>query len=522
MRYPRGDEHVLAHPALFITNMNIFPPPPREHRVSHATRGKSRRSGAAAWVSYTLMSVSLTSAVLLRGGVDPRQWVWSALGISLAGIILIVPGALPGHRQRASKALWLLGALLSWMGFQLVPLPPAFVGWFSPLRYSAIMAARGATAQPRGAWMALSVAPSATLERLLFVVPSMVAFFVARDLCFLWHRRAWLVVAPVIAVGWLESMLGLVQFYVMRVGGSGTSPVTGTYVNRNHFSGLLEMVFPLALLAAVAALRRGKATKAARPVSRDLLLVGFLGIAACLLFAVVTSLSRMGFLAILSAILLTAVILLSCKSRDTGRKWRWVIPVFVVLFLLVLLPTQELLDRFAEATVIGQVTEMTRISIWNDTFHMIRAYSWAGSGLGAYEHGLFRFKTAAPLNSVDFAHNDYLQITAELGFAGAILAGALAMIVFWRLLSVVRYGRGAENWELAVGLLVAFLTMGLHSLVDFNLYIPANALLLAWLSGVADSTAFRGPRTRSASHEAQERVRREALTFAPDPLTGQS
>jgi O-antigen ligase len=282
------------------------------------------------------------------------------------------------------------------------------------------------------------------------------------------------------------------------------------------------MVFPLALLAAFVALRRGKATKPARPVSRALLVVGFLGIAACLLLAVLTSLSRMGFLAILSAILLTAVILLGRKSRDTRHKWRWVIPAFAVLFLLVLLPTQELLDRFAETTVTGQVTEATRINIWNDTFHMIGAYKWAGSGLGAYEHGLLRFKTVAPLNTVDFAHNDYLQITAELGFIGAILAGVLVMIVIWRLLSVVRCCRGTENWELAVGLLVALLTMGLHGLVDFNLYIPANALVLAWLSGVADSTAFRRPGPRTASHEVQERVRREVLTFAPDPLTGQS
>jgi hypothetical protein len=42
-----------------------------------------------------------------------------------------------------------------------------------------------------------------------------------------------------------------------------------------------------------------------------------------------------------------------------------------------------------------------------------------------------------------------------------------------------------------VGILGALFAIGLHSLADFNLYIPANALTLAWLSGIADSPVLR-------------------------------
>jgi len=56
----------------------------------------------------------------------------------------------------------------------------------------------------------------------------------------------------------------------------------------------------------------------------------------------------------------------------------------------------------------------------------------------------------------------------------------------------VLYRRGRSNWELAVGLLGVFVAIGLHSLADFNLYIPANALALAWLGGLAVSPAVRG------------------------------
>ncbi|MGB2886295.1 MAG: O-antigen ligase family protein [Candidatus Acidiferrales bacterium] len=450
------------------------------------------RSQAAQWLAYVLMSISLAAAVLLRGGVYPEQWVWSALGVSVAGILISIPASLPDHCRHRSFALWLMVALLLWMGFQLVPLPLDLVAWLSPERSNAIALARSATGQTLTSWTALSVAPGATMERLLFVVPAMVAFFVARDLCCVWRHRTWIVVIPVIAVAWLESVLGLVQFYLLRMAGSEVSSVTGTYVNRNHFAGLLEMALPLSVLAAIAIWRKGN-TRHTRPAGTALATVALVGVAACLLFGVVISLSRMGFVSIVSAGLLTGVILLGSESRqsDSGRRWRWAIPVALILLLLLFLPTKELLNRFAETAATEQLTKETRVDIWNDTLHLIAAYKWTGSGLGAYERGLYRFKTAAPLNMVDFAHNDYLQIIAELGFVGAGLAAALALVILYRLLSVVLWFRRGDNWELAVGLLGALLTMGLHSLADFNLYIPANALVLAWLSGAADSPGLR-------------------------------
>jgi hypothetical protein len=71
------------------------------------------------------------------------------------------------------------------------------------------------------------------------------------------------------------------------------------------------------------------------------------------------------------------------------------------------------------------------------------------------------------------------------------MAGILAGWVVARTLGVVLRRRGARNWELAVGLFASLVTIGLHSLADFNLYIPANALAFAWLSGVAASPALR-------------------------------
>jgi O-antigen ligase len=460
--------------------------------LTDSTRNKRARPDKALWVAYSTMSVSLAAAVLLRGGVYPQQWVWSALGISIAALLVATRTPFSGKDRRRSWALWLLVALLVWMTLQIVPLPPWLVERLSPERLNAVAFARAALGQKAGSWLALSAASGATMERLLYVVPAMAAFLAARDLCHYWQHRAWIIVIPVITVAGLESVLGLMQFYFMRITGSEATSVTGTYVNRNHFAGLLEMAFPLAVLAAVAIRRRGN-NRHTSPVGTALGTMALLTVAAGLMVGVVVSLSRMGFIAIVVATLLTAAILLCSESRQsqTSSRWRRAVPAVLALLLLLLLPTKELLDRFLKTASTEQVSLETRSAIWGDTLHSIKTYKWTGCGLGAYEKGLYRFKTAAPINAVDFAHNDYLQVLAELGVVGAVLAASLGFTIVGRLLSVVLWSRGGRNWELAVGLLGALFTMGLHSLVDFNLYIPANALVLAWLSGAADSPGLR-------------------------------
>jgi O-antigen ligase len=223
------------------------------------------------------------------------------------------------------------------------------------------------------------------------------------------------------------------------------------------------------------------------------------GIAACLVAAIIVSLSRMAFLATLLSGCLTALALIAChlrRGRMGAPAWRLGASALLVVLALILLPTKEMADRFVGSAAADNVSTQTRLDIWKDTLPMVGAYKWVGSGLGAYEVGLFPFKTVAPTNRIDFAHNDYLQILAELGAFGAALAFALAMWILWRALRAVLQGGAIRHWELAVGLLWALFAIGLHSFADFNLYIPANAFVLAWLSGVAASPALmeRGPR----------------------------
>ena len=278
------------------------------------------------WTAYGLLTAALVTAVVLKGGVYPQQWVWMALAISAAALLVATIG-----RRRTQWGVTLMGILLVGMMFQLVPLPPALVAKITPEHWRAVATARTITGQEAGAWVSLTLAPSATFERLLNVVPTMATFVVASEMACWWQDRIWIAVAPVLGVAWFESLLGFVQFHFARVPGTA---VAGTYVNRNHFAGLLEIAFPIALALAIAAWRKGAAPEFNHRPGPGLRTAFFLAISCCLLAGVLVSLSRTGFICIVAALGVTMLVIpLSPAAAEDNerlgashkwrRVWRW-------------------------------------------------------------------------------------------------------------------------------------------------------------------------------------------------------
>lgn len=454
-----------------------------------------RSRDIARWLAYSGFAICLAIAAWLNGGVNPSEWQWIAAIISLASLLCL---AVPSRRTRDhgnSPELVILTALLLWMLFQLVPLPPALVAFLSFDRWNSALAARAATGSTINSWLPLSVAPAATLERLLYVVPAMAAFVSAREMGRWWGgRRLWILVAPVIGVALMESWFGFHQISSVAADSAGTNPVRGTYVNRNHFAGLLELALPLAIMWAVAIWRKEKKLHGRVSESPAILAIGLFGIAACLLAMVAASLSRMGFIACLSAIAavgLAWVYVRSPSAHARKPRWTWLPTAVLPVVIFALFASDALVLRFADTPGVGEISADGRTHVWKETVHLISAYRWTGTGLGGFEQGLYPFRHSDPDLTFDFAHNDYLQALAELGVVGGLLAIALAAWILWKPLSVI-LKRGSSHRELAVGLIGSLVAIGIHSLVDFNLYIPANALAVAWLAGVSVSPGLGG------------------------------
>lgn len=253
----------------------------------------------------------------------------------------------------------------------------------------------------------------------------------------------------------------------------------------------MEICFPVALMWMIARLRKSTSDGTMTSALGTAVLFA---ISTCFLMAVVVSLSRMAFISTLIAmgvITLTWLGLWVARNPNSHGLLRWgiwIVPIVVPSLILVFLTPRELVRRFGDMSASDDVTVEGRSEIWRETMQAASAYKWTGCGLGAYERGLFQFKNFAPLNRIDFAHNDYLQMLTELGIPGALLAGAFAVWFVSRIFSVILLRGNSNSWELAVGVLGATAALGMHSMSDFNFYIPANAMAFAWLCGTAERT----------------------------------
>jgi O-antigen ligase len=421
------------------------------------------------------LSLALGYAAFQKGGVWPADRHVCSLAIALISVFYwarVRRRAAAPPLARATR--WLLAALLSVFAFQILPLPAGLVNALSPARAELQRAAAPVTGTAN--WITLSAVPVTSLALLLTLFACVLVLLLVREIAWRTGARPWLAAVPLIVIACLEAFLGLLQ------GGEG--PAHGTYVNRNHFAGLLEMCLPFAVAYGfeLLARTRGRDGPAVRPA---LAACGMFTCAALILAASVRSQSRMGFAAALFSLGLLGVVGAAFSRR---RHWKLVpaaAALGAVLAGFLFLPTDALIARFAEIASAPGGSVGTRAEIWRETIPLLRDYPLVGCGLGSYESCFARYKTVVPMNTVEYAHNDYLQLLAEGGVVAFAVVIALVITVLAAAASrAARRPRTAPSY-VALACLGALSAILLHSLVDFNLYIPANAVVAAWVAGLA-------------------------------------
>ena len=89
---------------------------------------------------------------------------------------------------------------------------------------------------------------------------------------------------------------------------------------------------------------------------------------------------------------------------------------------------------------------------------------------------------SGPLLTDDQAHDDYLQLLADLGIVGAAILAALAGATVRAAFRGPFVASDPTGWSLSLACAGSLAAILLHSTADFNLYIPANALVVAWVA----------------------------------------
>jgi tetratricopeptide (TPR) repeat protein len=162
------------------------------------------------------------------------------------------------------------------------------------------------------------------------------------------------------------------------------------------------------------------------------------------------------------------------------------IATMAVLFVMAIWFTvgQRLVARFGSLSDQQEVSQELRFQNWSDTAPAILDYGLFGSGLGTYESVHRIYRNDAETKIFEFAENQYFQTAVENGWLGAILLIAAIAIAWVSATFILRRGNSATT--ISVGLMGTFLlaSQAVAAFLDFGLYIPANAILMATLCGV--------------------------------------
>ncbi len=265
---------------------------------------------------------------------------------------------------------------------------------------------------------------------------------------------------------------------------------TGTYINANHFGGFLELILPLGLAHAMLA--------RAKIVPR--LLFGYASLV--ILAGIAVTVSRGAWLSTAIALTLLSVVLMSY------RHYR--IPIIVALLLTLgaggifvknSVSAQLRLRQLVSGDKEQEVDDSLRFTLWQPAIEIWKEDPWLGAGPAHFDH---RFRAYRPLTvqkQPHRVHNDYLNTLVDWGIIGFALVGACWALLAWglaRTWSFVRGSyselgerKGSNKFAVVLGTSLGLLAILIHSVVDFNMHIPANAILVVvWMALLASHIRF--------------------------------
>jgi O-antigen ligase len=404
----------------------------------------------------------------------------------------------------------LLGVFLAVSVLQIVPLPAPLVKLLSPRAYSIYAGlVRDAVLAPSSR-LTLSLAPGASVYRLvLFLCYGLFGYLVLRTVRT--RRRAETLVIVILASALFQAVYGLTEtlsgheMILGRPKHYGVGSATGTFVNRNHFAGFLEMAFPLSLgylllRARYFAMEKGMSLRRrilwfGQESLQWTLLLGFVPVFIGL--GLIFSKSRSGIIVLAVTTVLAAASAASwrefsdgeargrgARGGGRGRFGRMVrLVVMVILAAAVWIGIGPVIRRFSQV----DVTAEGRRTFYRNTVEMIGDFPWTGTGKGTYVNAYPMYEKVDDHLRLSFAHNDYLEYIAENGLVGGgalILAGAGLLV--W-LAALWRKRRGSLAKGVGLGALIGAAALFLHGFTDFNLQITANAAYFTTLLMLASA-----------------------------------
>ncbi len=426
-----------------------------------------------------------------------RAWAWSLLEIGIFALSALWLLLFAIGKARFSgvfrSAWWAVSLFAAWLGalaFQVLPLPMSWLVQVSPV------SARLAELVMGSGISAATISVDAEASR-AFALKSL-AYFLAFCLTLLLvNRRDRLRMLAFVLVG--SGVVQAIYASFMHLAGfdfrlfyatySHRSYTVGTFVNRNHLAGYLEMTLAIGIGAMIGTLRSGGGVRNWRQRFRDWLAwavsprIILRLMLVVMVIALVMTRSRMGNTAFFVSMLVAGMIGLAL-SRHATRSTVILLVSLVVIDIFIVgawFGVEKVVTRIGQTPLLrtdkgGEQSVEERVEPGLNSLAILREYPLFGSGGGTFYTAFSKHRPGEIVAFYDFTHNDYFQFLSEVGVIGAGILGLLAASTLFVALKAQYQRSDPLSRGVAFGVTMAIIALAIHSSVDFNLQIPANAL----------------------------------------------
>ncbi len=290
------------------------------------------------------------------------------------------------------------------------------------------------------------------------------------------QEHALIIIATLVFLGMAISFYAGYQFLtksqrVWNVVAQYPGRGSGTFIYPNNLAGFLEMLAPLGLCYAL----MGRLSYVMK------ILLGYAS--AVMLAGLAVTFSRGGYAA---AGLALAGLCVTLFFQRGYRIHALVLTLALAAACIFAVPQARMAQQRFQQLFSARTPDDLRLTIWAGAITMWREHFWLGAGPGHFDYRFRQYRPVAVQMRPLWAHNDYLNTLADWGVAGAALVASAWVLLYWGVVRSWKFVRGArDDFSRKKSNKVAFLigaSLGLaailaHSATDFNMQIPANAIL---------------------------------------------
>lgn len=465
-------------------------------------------------ISYYLLIICLIFSPLAFGSVE----TWALLSMEVLITVSAIFYAL--YLIKEKKNLYSVPGLIpliilcEFILIQIIPLPQSLVKIISPSSWELYNSTVGVFKDIQ--FMTISVNKSETLSE--FIRYSVYVIFYSFSVQIFSDRNILKSNVKTISVfGFLLAFSSICQLFLRKDYAlwfryvPDNSMIVGPYICHNHYAGLMEMIFPLSLVLYI----YNKPTFIYGSIKerfldslnskRMMISLRYAFYALTIALSIFLSLSRGGIISLCAGTVFFFVFFNFYRSYKKTALFFPLSALILITLAISWFGWDDITGRFYDIKNEIEGNGYSRLAIWKDSFPIFKDFILTGSGFGTFRWIFPSHQSFPGTRIVDHTHNDYLEFATTSGLIGIVLTALFIVSVVISSYRVFVKRKDRYSMLIFSAALSGMVSIFIHSIFDFNMQIPANALYFFMLCSIlVAGSASRSQKSSDSSTYLEE------------------